>query len=124
MRRHPHQYALLLALCAVLLRGLIPLGWMPSAATGTLALCTADGLVQLSATEAHELLGDGAPPLPEHAGPGPCAFAAGGTPGAAPAVVLPPALALAGAPEPRYSPPLLPYRPAGIALARAPPLLS
>lgn len=124
MRRNPNQYALLLALCAVLLRGLIPLGWMPSAATGTLALCTADGLVQLSTTEARELLGQGVPPAQEHAGPGPCAFAASGMPGAAPAVALPPSLALAGAPEPRYCPPLLPYRPAGIALARAPPLLS
>lgn len=126
MRRHLHHCATLLALCAVLLRGVIPLGWMPSADTGALALCTADGLVQLSAADAAGLLGQ-PPAVPDndHAQPAPCSFTAAGPLGGAPAVAaLPQPTKFASSPATPYSAPLLPDRPAGNALARAPPALS
>ena len=126
MRRHLHHYATLLALCAVLLRGVIPLGWMPSAEAGALALCTADGLVQLSAADAADLLGpQPAAPDDGHAQPAPCSFAAAGPLGGAPAVAEQPQPALfTGSPATPYSTPPLPGRPAGNTFARAPPGLS
>ena len=126
MRRHLHHYATLLALCAVLLRGVIPLGWMPSAEAGPLALCTADGLVQLSAADAADLLGQQpAAPGDGHAQPAPCSFAAAGPLGGAPAVAaLPQPAPFAGSPATPYSKPFLPDRPAGNTRARAPPVLS
>lgn len=126
MRRHLHHYATLLALCAVLLRGVIPLGWMPSADAGALALCTADGLVPLSAADAAGLLGQQpAAPDNDHAQSPPCSFAAAGPLGGAPAVAtLPRPTTFAGAPATPYSAPFLPDRPAGNTLARAPPALS
>ena len=126
MRRSLHRYATLLAFCAVLLRGAIPLGWMPSADAGALALCTAGGLVQLSAADAADLLGQ-QPAAPDtgHAQPPPCSFAAAGPLGAPPAATaLPQPAPFAGSPAPPYSTPLLPDRPAGNTLARAPPALS
>ena len=126
MRRHLHHYATLLALCAVLLRGVIPLGWMPSADAGALALCTADGLVQLSAADAAGLLGQ-QPAAPEdsHAQAAPCSFAASGHLGGVPAAVeLPQSAPCAGSCATPYSAPLLPDRPAGNTRARAPPALS
>jgi hypothetical protein len=126
MRRHLHHYATLLALCAVLLRGVIPLGWMPSDDAGALALCTADGLVQLSAADAADLLGQ-QPAAPDngHAQPAPCSFAAAGPLGGAPAaVVLPQPAPFASRPALPGSTPCLPARPAGNTLARAPPALS
>ena len=126
MRRHLHHCATLLALCAVLLRGVIPLGWMPSADAGALALCTADGLVQLSAADAADLLGQ-PPAAPDdgHAQPAPCSFAtAGPLAGVPAAVALSQPAPSAGSPATPYSAPLLPDRHAGNTLARAPPALS
>jgi hypothetical protein len=122
MRRHLHHYATLLALCAVLLRSVIPLGWMPSADAGALALCTADGLVQLSTADAADLLGQ-PPAAPDdgHVQPAPCSFAAAGSPRRRArgrcAVAAGPVRRLLGATP--YSAPFLPDRPAGNTLARA-----
>jgi hypothetical protein len=131
MHHRLRRHATLLALCAVLLRGLIPLGWMPSAAAGGLALCTADGMVQLSPAEASELLEQPAPP-PEHGeSPSddghmvatPCAFAVAGTLACVTAALtLPDASAAVRAPDTPYTAPFLVSRPAGDSPARAPPL--
>lgn len=124
MHRHLRHHATLLALCAVLLRGLIPLGWMPSTAAGGLALCTADGLVQLAPAAAGDLLEQAAPPAEDgHTLDAPCAFAASGPLGCAPlALALPDALPLAGLPDTPYSTPFLAPRTRSNVRARAPPL--
>jgi len=131
MPRRLRRHTALLALCAMLLRGLIPFGWMPSA-TGGLALCTAGGMVQLSAAAAADLLGqatvateeDGTP-ADAHLLAAPCAFAASAAPGCAPALpALPSALALAGAPDAPWAASAPVSQPVSNALARAPPLAS
>ena len=78
-RRHCSPWirqAAVLGLLAVVLRLLVPAGWMPAPSAGTLVLCTAQGarLVHLAP--------DGK--APAHSGDhGVCAFAAAGTLGAA-----------------------------------------
>lgn len=121
MRRSLHRYATLLAFCAVLLRGVIPLGWMPSAEAGALALCTVGGLVQLSAADAADLLGQ-QPAAPDdgHAQPAPCSFAAAGPLGGVPAAIaLSQPAPFAGSPATPYSTPFLPDGTAGNTRARS-----
>jgi hypothetical protein len=72
--------ALSLALCAMLLRGLMPVGWMPSAEAAPFVICSIDGT--------HS--GGKAPSDPAHErSHAPCAFAAA-------AHLAPPVLGMAG----------------------------
>lgn len=92
-------WAVALLLCACLLRGLLPVGWMPAmAADGPrLVICTAQGLV--AAADAAQSNGEQAPPAATNHSL--CVFAASGTPmlAAVPALVAAfGGLALAAAP--------------------------
>lgn len=116
--------ALLLVACALLLRLLVPSGWMPVANGAGLSLnwCNESGIGRDVPAEAHALLakalGDKPDPTRKTSGDQPCAFAAAAQPMAAagqPLLAAPPA-----APEP--------VRPAALAtipgrgLAAPPPL--
>ncbi len=53
------SFAITLALSAMLLRALLPAGWMPEAGSGTLVICTADGGMAHMPGHAHPLPGRG-----------------------------------------------------------------
>lgn len=124
-RTKGQRAALLLVACALLLRLLVPSGWMPVANGAGLSLnwCSESGVGRDVPAEAHALLAKalGDRPDPTHKTPGdqPCAFAAAAQPMAAPGqqpLLAPPA----AAPDP--------VRPAALAtipgrgLAAPPPL--
>jgi len=80
IRLHPPLRRLALALfaCALLLRALIPAGWMPEAHAGTLRLtiCSGTDLSQAELAAASALLDKGQPKkTPAHKADQPCAFA-------------------------------------------------
>lgn len=82
MRDRLQHTAAVIALAAMLLRALIPVGWMPSSQPGTpLAFCTAGGLVELPGVDATSLPDTPAPDNHSAADEPHCAFA-----GAAPAL--------------------------------------
>jgi hypothetical protein len=124
MRRSFHHAALLLALCAMLLRGAMPLGWMPGNDGAFMAMCTANGMVQLGSAAAIGLLDSPAPPSSSSAEHPICPFAAGASLGAAVAAfVLPAASDHTFLVEPAYQAPLLAFAPSRATQSRAPPLL-
>ena len=111
--------AALFALVAILLRAVIPAGWMPDSGAGApRAFCTADGLVLLHTTDT-----DPAPSPDEHASLlCPFAVSAGGA--AAPAIAVPTAnvFAPAKASPARQPRPFYVVVPPGSRLTRAPPV--
>jgi hypothetical protein len=85
------QIVCLLALAATLMRAAIPSGWMPATDSGALlALCTADGLVQMAVADLDDRR-DGAAgsQQPSHDGQLLCPFAAAGAIGASPSDRIP-----------------------------------
>jgi hypothetical protein len=122
MRRSFAKPALMLALVATLLRGLLPAGWMPNLhgdAATPLVICTMDGMRHL-------------PPAPHHAphddqdhASAPCPFAAAAPlapPAPAPVLFQPDRLAFA--PPPARDTRVPEFRASIVYPARAPPLFA
>jgi len=123
MRRSFHHAALLLALCAMLLRGAMPLGWMPGSDGAFMAMCTADGMVQLAPAADFGMLDGPAPQPPSTSEHPSCPFAAGASLGAVVAAfVLPAARNDTFLTQPAYRAPLLAFTPSRATQSRAPPV--
>lgn len=99
-----HQWAVVLLLFALLLRGMVPAGWMPAMASDgpPFIICTAQGLV--AAADAWQPNGEQTPPASTDNSL--CAFAVSATPmlAAMPAVVVAIALAAREAAPPTGPP--------------------
>ncbi|MBK7170163.1 MAG: hypothetical protein IPH83_13370 [Gammaproteobacteria bacterium] len=104
--------ATLIALCAMLLRGAIPLGWMPGSQGELMALCTVNGLIEVRLGDDTGLLDEAPSTQAESSAHKICSFAAVTPLGSAHATFLP-TMAIAGSaillpapspftPEPRF----------------------
>lgn len=112
-----------LALSAMLLRALVPAGWMPAASGGAfLVLCTANGLVQVLDAQPDSATG-GSPASHLPAADGTCPFGATAVPAlpGAPAPVADFAMHHE-APAPGSRPAFAGFPPTGSHAPRAPPL--
>lgn len=122
MRRTFAKPALMLALVATLLRGLLPAGWMPDLHAGPgapLVICTMDGFKRLPAAPQHAPHDD-----QDHAS-APCPFAAAAPlapPAPAPTLFQPSVLAFAPLPARETNPSII--RVATVYPARAPPFFA
>lgn len=99
--RWAERLALSLAVLALLMRLVVPVGWMPSADGRSITLCTAMGVVQ-AWVDADGDLHEKAPAKPVKAGE-PCVFA-----GLSAAILMPDAMASLGVPALPTAPVFLP----------------
>lgn len=123
MRRSFRHHVTLVALCAMMLRGLIPLGWMPGSSGAMLmTFCTANGPVVLQVPDNSAGFDDSHRNDGDDAGHELCAFAAAGSLGApVTAGFVPVRYPLHTTPATEYTAPLLDFTPAHATNPRAPP---
>lgn len=123
MRCTFRYHVTLVALCAMILRGLIPLGWMPGSSGGmSMTFCTANGPVVLQIADNSSGFDDSRRNDAHAAGHKLCAFAAAGSLGApVTAGFVPVQDPLHTTPAIEYTAPLLDFTPAHATNPRAPP---